>query len=226
MIVDRKPRSNRRDVSREIVARPLPRPAFGGADKYLASQAVQTLTAITASSTQDRRGPPPAPPRPRSAAEGTQRAWAASAPALAIAAIIMAATTAIAARAAIVSIAPATAVVYAHLGMPVNLRGLKIDSVRATLDQQTEDNQELLITGEIVNLRESETPAPNLRVALRAEDGRELYVWTVRGPKDRLGPQERVAFRARLAAPPAGVRDVLVKFSAAGDKASFIESHS
>ncbi len=155
-----------------------------------------------------------------------QKASAASAPALAIAAMIMAATTAIAGRAAMVSIAPATAVVYAHLGMPVNLRGLKIDSVRATLDQQTEDNQELLITGEIVNLRESETPAPNLRVALRAEDGRELYVWTVRGPKYRLGPQERVAFRARLAAPPAGVRDVLVKFSAAGDKASFTESHS
>jgi hypothetical protein len=155
-----------------------------------------------------------------------KKASAGAPPALIIAAFILAATTAIAARAAIVSIAPATAVVYARLGMPVNLRGLSIDRVHATAAGQTEDSQELLITGEIVNLRESETPVPNLRLALRAEDGRELYVWTVRGPKDRLGPHERVAFRARLAAPPAGVRDVLVKFGAPGDKASFTESHS
>ena len=60
--------------------------------------------------------------------------------------------------------------------MPVNLRGLKIDGVRATADQQSEESQELLVTGEIVNLRDSETPVPNLRLALRAENGRELYV--------------------------------------------------
>jgi hypothetical protein len=226
MIVDRKPGSNRRDVSCEIVGRPLPRAVFGGGNEYFASQAAQTLTAIALSSRQDRRRPPPAPPRPRPAAARMQKASAASAPAFVIAAFIMATTTAIAARAAIVSIAPATAVVYARLGMPVNLRGLSIDRVRATAAGQTEDSQELLITGEIVNLRESETPVPNLRLALRAEDGRELYVWTARGPKDRLGPHERVAFRARLAAPPAGVRDVLVKFGATGDKASFTESHS
>ncbi len=155
-----------------------------------------------------------------------KKASAATAPAFVIAAFIMAATTAIAARATIVSAIPGAAVVYADLGMPVNLRGLKIDRVRATAAGQTEDSQELLITGEIVNLRERETAVPNLRLALRAEDGRELYIWTARGPKDRLGPHERVAFRARLAAPPAGVRDVLVKFGAPGDKASFTESQS
>ena len=61
-----------------------------------------------------------------------KKASAATAPALVIAAFIVAATTAIAARATIVSAAPGTAVVYAGLGMPVNLRGLKIDRVRAT----------------------------------------------------------------------------------------------
>jgi hypothetical protein len=58
---------------------------------------------------------------------------------------------------------------------------------------------------------------------LRAEDGRELYACTARGPKKRLAPHERVAFRSRLAAPSPGVRDVLVKFVAPGDKASFTE---
>jgi hypothetical protein len=153
-----------------------------------------------------------------------KKAWAATAPALAIAAFIVAATAAIGSRATIVSAAPGTAAVYAWLGMPVNLRGLKIDLVRATVAGQTQDRQELLITGEIVNLRDRETPVPNLRLTLRAEDGRELYVWTARGPKDRLSPHDEVAFRARLAPPPAGVRDVLVKFAAPGDKASFTES--
>jgi hypothetical protein len=109
------------------------------------------------------------------------------------------------------------------LGMPVNLRGLSIEGVRATIVEQPDDRRELLVTGEIVNLREAETPAPNLRLTLRGEDQRELYVWTAREPKSRLSPHEQVSFRARLAAPPAGVRDVLVKFAAPGDKASFTE---
>jgi hypothetical protein len=146
-----------------------------------------------------------------------------AAPTLVFFALMIAATTTIAARAAIVRAAPATAAAYASLGMPVNLRGLAIEGVRATIAEPAEDGRELVVTGEIVNLRQSETPVPNLRLALRGQDQRELYVWTAREPKSRLGPHERVAFRARLAAPPAGVRDVLVKLAAPGDKASFTE---
>jgi Protein of unknown function (DUF3426) len=144
-------------------------------------------------------------------------------PALVFLAIMIAATGAIAARAAIVRVAPATAAAYASLCMPVNLRGLSIDSVRATITAPGEDRRELLVTGEIVNLRQVETPVPSLRLTLFGEGRRELYLWTAREPKSALGPHERVAFRARLAAPPAGVRYVLVKFAAPGDKASFTE---
>jgi len=146
-----------------------------------------------------------------------------AAPALAVFALMIAATELIAARAAIVSAAPATAAAYAALGMPVNVRGLAIERVRATIVEAADDGRELLVMGEIVNLRRAETPAPNLRLALRGEDQRELYLWTAREPKPHLGPYERVVFRARLAAPPPGVRDVLVKFAAPGDKASFTE---
>jgi hypothetical protein len=69
-----------------------------------------------------------------------------------------------------------------------------------------------------VNLREAETAAPDLRIALRAADGRELYVWTTRAPKSRLARGERARFAARLAAPPEGIADALVKFVAPGDK--------
>jgi hypothetical protein len=137
--------------------------------------------------------------------------------------LVVAATTAIAARAAIVSIAPATAAIYARVGIPVNLRELSVGDVRVTTTQQPDSSGELLVTGEIANLLDRETAAPNLRLALRNEDGRELYVWKARAPKSRLGAHERVTFRARLAAPPAGVCDVLVKFAAPGDKGSFTE---
>jgi hypothetical protein len=152
------------------------------------------------------------------------RAGGAAGPAFVLVGLVVAATTAIAARAAIVSIAPPMAGVYALAGMPVNLRGLSIADVHVTTTQQPDSLGELLVTGEIANLRDSETAAPNLRLALRADDGRELYVWMARGPKPRLGSHERVPFRARLAAPPAGVREVLVKFAAPGDKGSFTES--
>jgi hypothetical protein len=155
--------------------------------------------------------------------QGSREKIGGGAPAVVLLTLLIAATSVIAARAAIVSIAPATAAAYAELGMPVNLTGLSIDGVRATIAEAAEDRRELLVTGEIVNLREAETPAPNLRLTLRGEDQRELYVWTAQEPKSRLSPHEQVSFRARLAAPPAGVRDVLVKFAAPGDKASFTE---
>ena len=143
--------------------------------------------------------------------------------ALVFLALMIAATTTIAARAAIVSVVPATAAAYAYLGVPISLGGLAIDSVRATIVDWSEDGRELRITGDVINLRGAETSVPNLRLTLRGEDQRELYRWTAPEPKGRLGPHERVAFRFRLAAPPAGVRDVLVKFAAPGDKASFTE---
>jgi hypothetical protein len=155
--------------------------------------------------------------------QGSREKIGGGAPAVVLLTLLIAATTVIAARAAIVSIAPATAAAYAELGMPVNLTGLSIDGVRATIAEAAEGRRELLVTGEIVNLRDAETAAPNLRLTLRAEGERALYIWTARGPKAPLGPHERMAFRARLAAPPAGVRDVLVKFAAPGDKASFTE---
>jgi Protein of unknown function (DUF3426) len=146
-------------------------------------------------------------------------------PVLVLVGLLIMGTTAIAARAAIVSTAPATAAFYAGLGIPVNLRDLSVANVRVTA-QQPDSGGELLVTGEIANLRDRDTTAPSLRLALRNEDGRELYVWTARPPKSRLGAHERVTFRARLAAPPAGVRDVLVKFAEPGDKGTFTETPS
>ena len=82
-------------------------------------------------------------------------------PAFVLVGLVIAATTAIAARATIVSVAPATAAVYAGVGLPVNLRGLSIAKVHVTVAQQTVGPGELLITGEIENLRDTAHEAWN-----------------------------------------------------------------
>jgi predicted Zn finger-like uncharacterized protein len=136
---------------------------------------------------------------------------------VACAAALAGAMAAVAARAAIVAAAPATGGLYAAIGLPVNPVGLAIADVSARLGAGG-DKSLLAVEGALVNLRGNDTAAPDLRIALRAADGRELYVWTTRPPKDRLAAGERMRFVARLAAPPPGVVDALVKFVAPGDK--------
>jgi len=138
---------------------------------------------------------------------------------VACAAALAGAMAAVAARAEIVAIAPAAGGLYAAIGLPVNPLGLAIADVSARLGAGG-DKSLLAVEGALVNLLDKETAAPNLRIALRAADGRELYVWTTRPPKDRLAAGERAPFVARLAAPPPGVVDALVKFVAPGDKDS------
>jgi predicted Zn finger-like uncharacterized protein len=138
---------------------------------------------------------------------------------VACAAALAGAMAAVAARAAIVAAAPATGGLYAAIGLPVNPVGLAIADVSARVGAGG-DKSLLAVEGALVNLRGKDTAAPNLRIALRAADGRELYVWTTRPPKDRLAAGERVHFVARLASPPPGVVDALVKFLAPGDKDS------
>jgi len=138
---------------------------------------------------------------------------------VACAAALAGAMAVVAARAAIVAAAPATGGLYAAIGLPVNPVGLAIADVSARLGTGG-DKSLLTVEGALVNLRGKETAAPDLRIALRAADGRELYVWTTRPPKDRLAAGERTPFVARLAAPPPGVVDALVKFVAPGDKDS------
>jgi predicted Zn finger-like uncharacterized protein len=138
---------------------------------------------------------------------------------LACAAALAGGIVAVAARAEIAAFAPAAGGLYAAFGLPVNSVGLAIADVSARLGAGG-DKSLLAVEGAVVNLRGKETAAPDLRIALRAADGRELYVWTTRPPTDRLAAGERVPFVARLAAPPAGVVDALVKFVAPRDKDS------
>jgi predicted Zn finger-like uncharacterized protein len=137
-------------------------------------------------------------------------------------AIVACAMAVVAARKPVVKAVPATARVFAALGLPVNLRGLTLDNVHTNIFDLG-DRKMLVVEGAVVNLRDASTETPNMRIALRGADKRELYVWTAPPPKAKLGPNESAAFRTRLAAPPDGVNDVLVKFASVGDKLSPIK---
>ncbi len=137
--------------------------------------------------------------------------------------IVASIMTAVGERRAIVKAAPPTARIYAAIGLPVNLREIALENVDAKLGS-LDDRKVLLVEGSLVNLRSIANDAPNLRIAVRGADARELYVWTVRAPKMHLGPNEETSFRARLATPPEGAKDVLVKFASAGDKAPLSEA--
>jgi predicted Zn finger-like uncharacterized protein len=136
---------------------------------------------------------------------------------LGVLAVVGGAMGAVAARAKLVAFIPGAAHVFAAIGLPVNLRGLALADLRTNV-ASSDDRKTLVVEGAIVNLRDGPTEAPNMRIALRGADKRELYVWTAPAPKAMLSPNERVAFRTRLAAPPEGVSDVLVRFAAGAEK--------
>ena len=115
-------------------------------------------------------------------------------------------------RQAIVRRVPAAARVYAALGLPVNLRGLDLRRVTSTMAGDG-PLRVLAVEGEIANLAAGETAVPQIEVSVRGGDAQIIYRWTAQAPKARLATGESVPFRARLAAPPEGARDVVVRFA-------------
>jgi hypothetical protein len=115
-------------------------------------------------------------------------------------------------RAQIVSVLPATAPVYAALGLKVNLRHMDVFGVSAKLVEE-DGRKILLVEGQIKNLGAAARTPPRMRLAVEDSHGREIYFWTAAPPKSRLNPGENAYFRARLAAPPEDGTDVRVRFA-------------
>jgi predicted Zn finger-like uncharacterized protein len=113
----------------------------------------------------------------------------------------------------VVRLAGSTAPVYAAIGLPVNLQGLSIRAMKSTILEEP-TARVLAIEAEIANIRPTRTPLPDLRLALRGQDGQEIYSWTAKPPKARLEAGESIAFRTRLSAPPEGARDLMLRFAA------------
>lgn len=117
----------------------------------------------------------------------------------------------IAARQQVVRYLPQTASFYAGIGLPVNLRGLDFQDIRATRD--TSDSVPVLVVeGEIVATTGHPVEVPRLRFAVVNGSGKEIYAWTAQPSRTLLPPGETLPFRSRLASPPAEASGITVRF--------------
>jgi predicted Zn finger-like uncharacterized protein len=118
-----------------------------------------------------RRAPPPAKRRRRSF-----RIRRPSAPfvILSLAAVLAALA---AWRVEVVRFAPQTASLFAHVGLPVNLRGLAFDAVKLR-GETHEGVPVMVIDGVIVNAAKASVEVPRIRLAVRNQAGVEVYAWT------------------------------------------------
>ena len=125
-------------------------------------------------------------------------------------------------RQSVVAAMPQTAHLFAMAGMPVNLRGVEIRNVssRIMTDQGT---QQLVVEGEIVNILATEAKLSRLRFAVRSEKGQEIYSWKAPADKPALEPGESLKFRRKLASPPNGAADVVVRFETRGDMVAGVQ---
>jgi predicted Zn finger-like uncharacterized protein len=107
---------------------------------------------------------------------------------------------------------PRTAVLYRMVGLDVNRFGLVLENVGAkrSFDGTT---PVLTVTGSAVNQGEERRQAPELRVVLRDEAGKEVQSWTDSLKVASLGPGERIEFSSRFVAPPVETYRLSVTFA-------------
>jgi hypothetical protein len=106
---------------------------------------------------------------------------------------------------------PQTASLFAAIGLPVNLRGLKFEDVRISKEVQDGDNI-LVVQGAIVSETGKPVEVPRLRFAARNATGQEVYTWTLPPPRSILNAGERLQFRSQIPSPPAEASNVMVRF--------------
>jgi predicted Zn finger-like uncharacterized protein len=124
-------------------------------------------------------------------------------------------------RARVVEALPATAKLYAGVGLPVNLRGLEFRGMKSELVAAGSDIV-LVVEGEVINITGRDATVPPIEISVRGAEGQMLYTWTNDAPRAILGPSETASFSARLTSPPEGARHVLVHFAARGDGAAAV----
>jgi predicted Zn finger-like uncharacterized protein len=114
-------------------------------------------------------------------------------------------------RAEIVRVLPQTASLFRAIGLGVNLRGVSLANVRTSTDAN-DGVPVLIVEGSIENVTGAVVGVPRLRFALRNAAKAELISWTAPPDRGALAPGETLAFRSRLASPPADGREIVVRF--------------
>lgn len=117
----------------------------------------------------------------------------------------------------VVMAVPSLSGVYELVGLPANIRGLKVEAVRSELatDGQT---RFMVVEGRIISLKAERVTVPQIELVVRDAQKKPLYTWSLEPPRPTLIPGDEMKFRARLASPPEQSHDVVVRFSQGGAK--------
>ena len=153
-----------------------------------------------------------AAPRPMRRATDRKRGRTGLYAGLAAAAVVVAALGAgVFFRQKVVELWPATAQVYAAVGLPVDRLGLVIEQVKFQPSFQG-GRPVLSVTGAIRNTRHAAAEAPSLRVSLLDKDGHPLAAKLARPLNPRIPPGAVRYFAVALPDPPAGLQALEVVF--------------
>lgn len=165
----------------------------------------------------DAFSPKPVPARKRAAAHRLSSSQQRLSPLMALT-VILAGVFAlgIVGRQALVRALPETATLFASIGFPVNLRGLEFQNIKTTREIQ-DSIPVLVIQGEVENVAGRAVELPRVRLSVLGENGAEIYAWTALLQRSILYPRERISFRSRLASPPEGGTELMVRFLTRGD---------
>jgi predicted Zn finger-like uncharacterized protein len=122
-------------------------------------------------------------------------------------------------RATVVAAVPQAAALYKSVGLDVNLRGLEIRNVRTQVQDQ-DGTRVMTVQGQVFNAGKIPREIPRLYLAIKGEDGQELYSWTATVEGRAVPGGATVSFRRRLASPPEDGKSVMVRFAGAGENGS------
>lgn len=114
-------------------------------------------------------------------------------------------------RTSVVAMVPETASLFEAVGLGVNLRGMTFRDIK-TSETLLNGTPTLMIEGTIDNITGHEVEVPRLRLSVRGDGGRELFVWVAAPAQPKLAPEASMNFRAQLASPPTDGTAVGVRF--------------
>jgi predicted Zn finger-like uncharacterized protein len=158
---------------------------------------------------RERRVQLPAVSRRRS--RGPVLAWLA-----AFVAVVAIAWGLIAARASVVGLWPPAARLYAMIGYGATVPGTGLELRNVTPSRGVANGvPTLAVDGEVVNVSSVVRPVPELRVALRDSNDKELKAWTVSVGQQTLLPGASVSFHTTIERPAEAATGVIVSFEGA-----------
>ena len=119
----------------------------------------------------------------------------------------------------VVRLLPQTAAFFQFAGLGVNLRGLAFEDVHVSTET-VGGSKVFVIEGAIKPTTGKAMEIPRLRFVVQDARGADIYAWNAVVDQAVVKPGEKVAFRSRLAAPPADAHSVVVRFFHRRDLAS------